>query len=117
MKAKMLEVRDVATFIPMLAVQLEPDNFAAEFLLTRAGFGRGHEQQRQYVLLCRINGGGGPCATDPYDWQSSTFRQVHFFVNEHWDEIQSGDVIDLEFIRGDSAAPKVSERFDMENPL
>jgi len=43
-----------------------------------------------------------------------TMLEAHRHVAAHWNELQSGDVVDVEFILGETAAPKVSERVDAE---
>lgn len=113
MNAKMIEIRDRHTFIPALAVQLEPANEEERWLLARAGFGREAEVQRQYILLCRIVGGGAnPCTTDPFQWDrfTRTYRVAHEYIRQHWDELRSGSVVCVEHILGERAEPKVSER-------
>jgi hypothetical protein len=37
---------------------------------------------------------------------------VHHWLLDHWGEIKSGDVVDVEFILGETATLKVSERKD-----
>ncbi len=36
--------------------------------------------------------------------------QLHTWLIDHFDEIESGAVVDVEFILGEKPAPKVSER-------
>ncbi len=113
MTTKLLEIRDVATFIPVLAVRFDHDEEleAERYLLARAGYGLTREDQSGYVLLCQISGGLGRCGCDPYDWGgNSTYSLAHDWIIKHFEELASGDVVDVEFVRGESAAPKVSER-------
>jgi len=35
---------------------------------------------------------------------------AHKYIKEHWDELRSGSVVDVEFILGESKEPKASER-------
>jgi len=111
MITKTIEVRDRATFIPMLAIRLDPGNEADRYLLSRAGYGADPEDQCSYVLLARINGGDGEFKCDPYDWETSarTIPEAHKWLIAHFDEIESGAVVDVEFILGETAQPKVSE--------
>lgn len=112
MNSKMLEIRDRGTFIPVLAIQLEPSGEEERWLLARAGFGRKAEAQRQYVLLCRITGGADQCTTDPYHWDRSTrtYYVAHQYIRTHWDELRSGSVVCVEYILGERTEPKSSER-------
>jgi hypothetical protein len=111
MEVKLLEVRDRMTFIPMLAIKPVPRSEEERYLLARAGYGRAPESQVCYVLLCRLD--GGQLHWDPYSWGQNgdrTFGTVHHWLLEHWAEVESGDVVDAEFIRGETTEPKVSER-------
>ena len=49
---------------------------------------------------------------DPYQWprEARTMRYAHLHINERWKELKSGDVIDVQFLNGERAAPKVSDR-------
>ena len=37
-------------------------------------------------------------------------REAHLWLENHWDEAKSGQVIDVEFLLGERAEPKESER-------
>lgn len=104
LETKLFEVLDTATCVPVLAVRM--DIGAADdqerYLLRRSGYGR------PLVLLTECS--GGRCTYDPYDWNDRTFHTAHEYITEHWDELCSGDVVDVEFILGESDAPKPSER-------
>ncbi len=114
MITKTIEVRDSGTFIPMLAVKLQPGNDADRYLLARAGFGRTPESQGEYVMLVGLDGGKDGAACDPYDWPGGarTRAVAHQWLIAHFDEVESGSVVDVEFILGETAAAKISERFD-----
>lgn len=112
MQAKTFEILDVGTFIPVLAIRLDPTNAADRYLLARAGFGRTPEKQREYVHVCLINGGRGESSCDPYGWSDhykATMTAAHQYIDDHFDELESGAVIDSQFLRGESQSPKVSE--------
>lgn len=112
MICKTFEFRDKMTFIPVLAVKLEPNSPADNFLFMRAGYGFSKEEQCGYVGLAQIDGGRGQFATDPYDWgQNRTMHYGHLHVNKHFDELQSGSVVDVEFLLGESGSPKLSEAY------
>jgi len=112
MQVKLFEVRDRATFIPcfgMLMVPSEGSHGEEGFLLRRAGFDFKHP----LVMFGRLESGGigGGCQHDPYSWPvpPRTVAEAHRYVAAHWDELKSGDVIDVEFILEEVAVPKVSE--------
>jgi hypothetical protein len=110
MTTKTIEVRDKATFIPMLAIRLDPGNEADRYLLSRAGYGISAEDQAGYILLARISGGEGEIHCDPFDWNAArTVPEAHRWLIKHFDEIESGAVVDVEFILKETTQPKVSE--------
>lgn len=119
MQPKMLEIRDRGTFIPVLAIRLDPTCEEERWLLARAGFGREPEQQAEYILLCRIAGGPDKCTTDPFDWGQNprTYYVAHEHIRRHWDELQSGSVVCVEHILGERPEPKQSERLRQESGL
>ena len=129
MEIKLIEIRDRATFIPAIAVGLtlepalpgETEKYLREmYLLRRAGYSReqiqcnperGEFPEEIYVLLTKLDG-GSQAHYDPFSWASRTMGTVHQWLITHWREFKSGDVLDVEFILGESKAPKTSEQFD-----
>ncbi len=102
MTIKLLEIRDVGTTIPAMAIEVSG---ADGWLMQRAGFG---ERGCIYLIMLATE----RCAYDPYHWQSRarTMPAAHQYIWEHWADLTSGDVVDVEFILGETAAPKVSEQ-------
>ena len=110
MKVKAFELRDRGTFIPAIAIQLSGENEAERYLLRRAGYGPGDSG----ILLGSMN--GGHFNYDAYEWGSNgTKSTAHQYIEEHFDELESGQVICTEHIRGERETPKPSER--IEYPL
>lgn len=125
MEAKTLEIRDRATMIPVLAVRpglgstdyqpkISSDLYLRELRLWNwSGYGAHSEAQNTYVVLVRINDFSGlpPSAHyDSYSWtQGRTMKAAHEYIIDHWDALQTGDVVDVQFILGETAEPKVSE--------
>lgn len=101
MTTKFVEIRDRHTFVPALAFSIEG---ADHYLARRAGF---HSRMIYLVILTAQQ-----AAYDPWSWTGSrTFKVAHRWLEEHWDEFESGGgVVDVEFILGESPAPKVSEQ-------
>ena len=114
METKLFEIRDSATFIPILAVRFTPANEQESYLLARAGYGLEPGYQGQYVILCRIVGGELDARATPDHWGRSTrtVSTAHHYIINNWEELASGDVVDVEFIKGETSAPKVSERLE-----
>jgi hypothetical protein len=111
MNCKTIEIRDRATFIPALAIQLGSDgNEPVRYLLSRAGFGRRHDSHSGYVILVRLN--EQRCAWDPYEWGDRTMKTAHEFVSANWSDIANGSVVDVEYILGETTQQKLPERVD-----
>jgi hypothetical protein len=111
MKAKLIEGRDRATFIPLLAIQLTAENEAERYLLRRSGWSASDIEAGRIILMCGLCGGRDQAASDPYDWVGNRTRQViHGWLESHFDEVESGQVLDAEFLLGESSKPKESER-------
>lgn len=119
MEIKLIEIRDRATFIPAMAVRLGARNEHERYLLRRAGYAvpdghvalpePGDDTGQFYVLLTNLNG-GGTCEYDIYAWNNRTMVVAHQWLLRSWHTIKSGDVLDVQFILGETAAPKISER-------
>lgn len=107
MEIKCLELRDVATFIPVICIRPVPENPEQHFLLRRDGY-RGNNSETCIIMIdaqCR------GVAYDPYDWRDArTKRTAHAFIQEHWSGLKDGDVIDVQYILGETEKPKLSER-------
>lgn len=112
MNTKTFEIRDKNTFIPVMAVQLEPGCEADRYLLARAGYGRKPEEQKQYYLVATLITQWGWVDTeyDPFKWGGErTMNAAHHYIEKNWDSLESGAVVDVQFILGETAEPKVSE--------
>jgi len=107
MKTKTLELRDAGTFIPLLAVDINPDNDAQRWLMRRVGYPCDGEPN---VIITRLEG-AGQASNDPYSWGGRTFPVAHHWIIKHWHELKDGDVVDVSFILHETQAPKESERF------
>jgi hypothetical protein len=108
MKTKTLEVRDTATFIPVLAIRAVGEPEPVRYLLGRAGYGTTAPRQREYVLLIHLV--GPRVEYNPVAWGNRTMETAHAYIQEHFDILEDGDVIDVQYIRGETRTPKLSER-------
>ena len=111
MITKLFEIRDRDTFIPVMATQMDShENQAQAWLLRRAGFVDVNDPSIRYILLCRFFGGRGECYCDPHSWSGRMMVTAHEHMILNWDQLEDGDVIDVEFILGETKVKKVSER-------
>ena len=99
MTHKLLEIRDRGTFIPAMAIRVSGED---GYLMRRAGF------QNPMVYLIAL--ATQKCAYDPYQWGNRTMKTAHGFIESQWGALADGDVVDVEFILGESTAPKQSEQ-------
>lgn len=110
MIAKTFEIRDAATFIPVLAVKLAPGCEADRYLLARSGHGRTPDSQAQYVMIWRLSDQEGVLSPCDWNYPPRTMKVAHEWIQKNFDQLQSGEVVDVEFIIGLRPAPKISER-------
>ena len=108
MEIKCLELRDHGTFVPVICIRPVPRNDNQRYLLRRDGYS-GEWTERCIIMIdaqCR------GAAYDPYDWphDSRTKPVAHNYIVENWEQLRDGDVIDVQFILGETADKKASER-------
>ena len=108
MKTKLFEVRDRHTLMVFLGVNMNPvvETVDREYrLLRRSGFG-----PTNLIMWVDVNG-GRESTYDPYAHRGSarTGAAAHHYGAEHWGELGTGDVIDIEFILGETTVKKESE--------
>jgi hypothetical protein len=97
---KFLEVRDAGTFIAVLAVEISKRD---GWLAWKSGFG---EDLCIYLIALSTE----RCAYDPYSWPNRTLSVAHQFIEKEWEQISENDVIDVEFILGESSVKKPTEQ-------
>ena len=107
MLVKTLEIRDKNTFIPVICIHPVADNAAQYYLLRRDGYGAGPDEPCIIMIDAQCRG----VAYGPYSWGgvSRTKKVAHDYIRNHWKNLKDGDVIDVQFILGETAAPKASE--------
>lgn len=101
MNPKFVEIRDRATFIPALAFQIRGKD---GYLARRAGFG-----ETGCVYLIKLS--TEECQYDPFNWNNRTMQTAHHWLTGNWENVVDGEVVDVEFILGESNVKKVSERY------
>ena len=103
MIVKTVEIRDAATFIPAVAIQMAPANEGQRYLLRRCGYPR---DGRGVVLMKLYD---QHATSDAYHWGNRTMQTAHLWIEEHFDALSDGDVVDVQFILGETPTPKRSE--------
>lgn len=106
---KIFEVRDRATFIPVLCTKMAPGEGEAfeereRKLLRRAGYGFDYP-----LVLMTMLTNAKDTSYDPYSWGDRTLHEAHAYIAEHFDELETGAVVDVEYILGEKPTPKAPE--------
>ena len=110
MQVKLFEVRDEGTHIDVLVVRLEARSEQEAYLFSRSGYGP--QPLGNYTAVWRMDGGKGECTSDAFGHGNTrTLRDAHLYIEEHWDELESGAVICVEFLNGERTEPKTSDRY------
>lgn len=105
MKAKMFEIRDRGTRIPVIAIKTHGDTPQEHSHFRSAGWGT------DSVIVVKHNG-GTQVAHDPFKWREDgtrTMFEAHRHIQENFDTLENFAVIDVEYILGETAKPKASE--------
>jgi hypothetical protein len=108
MEIKVLELRDKGTFIPVICIRPLPDNEEQHYLLQRDGYSCSASDNIVIMIDAQCRG----VSYDPYDWPGGTRTKhvAHAHIRSNWNRLRDGDVVDVEFILGESSAPKQSKR-------
>lgn len=105
-EVKLFEVRDRATFVPVACVMLRGSMTVEDSYLCRRV---GYDLIRNNVLYFRLNG-DGKALSDPHEWGDRTNQTAHLHILSEWNDLKSGDVVDVEYILGEANSKKITER-------
>lgn len=110
MITKLFEVRDRMTFIPVMAAAMSSERTEDAYLLGRAGY-RNYEGPTAVIVTRLID---CESANGSHEWSSNarTMQISHQFIEVNFYDLESGAVIDVEFILGETDKPKTSERLE-----
>ena len=101
---KCLEIRDNATCIPAIAIKMSAGSPVEERFLWRCGYPR----DGQYgVVLMRLS--DQRATSDVYGWGDRTHKAAHLYIEEHFDELKEGAVVDVRVILGEADVPATPE--------
>lgn len=113
MVTKLFEIRDEGTNISAIAIKLGGEKSPSENgILAHAGWGINPKDRikNNYVILIPMDGGVTVANNDPFNWKGPrTLREAHWYIKEHFDELNSGDIVDIQCILGETSQPKTSE--------
>ena len=108
MISKIFEVRDNATNIGVLATKMQSEVPQEDYQLKRNGFPlEGHA----LILITRLS--SSKSSWDAFEWRDGTrtMFEAHRYIEEHFDELKSGDVVDVRYILGETDKPAPSDQF------
>ena len=109
LKAKFIEIRDAGTRVDAIAIRMSSSDPIPHYYLCRSG----HPADGSSIMLMCVY--DGKATNDPYEWEKvgmgiRTMGNAHNWICEHFDEISDGDVVDVQFLLGETKKPKISER-------
>lgn len=112
MQSKLFELRDRGTFVPVLCTLMESCHDQERWLLRRAGYGVGSN----LVVMTGLVSHPDEATYSPWDWGDNRTRKVaHQYIADQWDALETGAVVDVEYILHERERPKTSEREDYEH--
>jgi len=102
---KALEIRDRATCIPAVAIKMVAANTTQDRFLWRCGYPR----DGSGVVLMKLH--DQQATSDAYGWgnDARTMPAAHLWIEQHFDELAEGQVIDVRVILGEEAEPAPAE--------
>jgi hypothetical protein len=109
METKLFEVRDSCTFIPVLCIKLKQKTEEERYLIRKAGY----SLDQVYILYTPLVGiQSKKCTYDQYEWDDRTHKTAHNYIIENWDKLQSGEVIDVQYILEETKVKKTSQSLE-----
>lgn len=113
MITKIFEIRDRGTYIPVLATKLDGENFIEDFHIHGAGIGVNCKCAP--IFIAKLSN-PTDAHYDPYGWNDPrTMLTAHKHIADNFDNLVNCEVIDVEFILGETTTTKLSEVFNRGN--
>lgn len=113
MLIKVLEIRDRATCFSAMAIKMVPEAYHATSLVDGVDWIQiqtAHLERNGYgfdypcVMMCNLR--GGKALYDHYEWGDRTCYVAHKYIEKNFDTLKEGDVVDVEYILGETTQPK-----------
>ncbi len=123
MEVKLFEIRTEGTLYAVMSIKLFPRNEAERWLLARSGYGACDDEETSgYVIsgpidpsVSRNSGDMLHFSYDGYGWMGGEHTDQIMawatdYIPQYWDNLESGQVIDIDFLQQRTKVPKVSDR-------
>ena len=108
-ETKVFEVRDRATHIGALATRMVSSHPAERYELRRNGYG----EENPLILVVPLSNVGQATYNEHRDDGTRTMMVAHKHIAACWNDLASGDVIDVEYLLEEKSEPSGSERIRM----
>jgi len=100
MTTKLLEIRDRGTCVPAMAIQVSSTDGP---IMRRAGYG----DCGSILLIMLVH---PKVQYDPFAWDNRrTMGNAHHWIEQNWDDVKDGQVVDVRVILGETATPAPAE--------
>jgi len=108
-EVKLLEIRDEGTKIAAMAIKMFGANKKQRQILRFSGFNQTTPDE-YLVALTYVACNNRQINFDYFEWSNSrTMKAAHSYIEEHFDDLKDGDVVDAEFILKLTDKPKKAE--------
>ncbi len=109
MDTKLFEIRDYATCVVVCCTLMQSrvddhEHTRAQRILSY----KGYNATDPLVLMADITG-GRKAEYDPYAWNDRTFQTAHEYISKFWYDLVNTDIVDVEFLRGESEEIKKTD--------
>lgn len=114
MLTKTFEIIDKAWSRPVIATKITPWCAADTRLLAQAGIGFNIEGRSNIILVTVILDGEGCSRIDAQGWPYSPrgLRIAHHYFDFHFDILESGELIDIEYLVGETKTKRIDDTID-----
>lgn len=105
METKIFEVRDRVTFISVMATKCSSNDELENAHLIKNGF----SNSIPLVLVGRLGKGEHTYYPDDWGYNPRTMYVAHKYIEEKFDELNTGEVVDVQFILGETSEKEKSD--------
>ena len=109
-ETKIFAIHDVMTLVSMMVQRLVPETLQEELILSRAGY----REIDNYFFFSTFRDEMGEFTYDVYKLENQrSFGTAARYIKQNWDELESGELIDIEYILGEIDEDQIT-RFEDE---